>query len=198
LAETGHAILLVTPSGQIAGGFGRPLELAVETAQSPTLSTINLPSDGVAEQWRVLWRPVIRHDGVVVGFLAVALSADAIERALANLFAGLLWGVPLALGLAGIAGYILARFAMRPVDRMTQFARSVSVRQLDRRLDDRGPDDELGRLARTLNDMLERLQGSFERERRFVANAAHELRTPLAALKSRIDVLRQRPRDAEA
>jgi signal transduction histidine kinase len=87
---------------------------------------------------------------------------------------------------------------MRPVDRMTQFARSVGVRDLGRRLDYHGPDDELGRLAQTLDDMLTRLQASFERERRFVADAAHELRTPLTAIKGRIDVLHQRSRDAEA
>src|SRR4030095_6713583 len=87
---------------------------------------------------------------------------------------------------------------MRPVDRMTQFVRSLGANDLQRRLNDRGPDDELGRLATTLDDMLARLEASFARERRFVADAAHELRTPLTALKSRVDVVRQRERDAEA
>src|SRR5205085_9472441 len=85
----------------------------------------------------------------------------------------------------------------RPVAPMTQFARSHGAGHLARRLDDRGPDDELGRLARTLDAMLARLETSFSRERRFVADAAHELRTPLTALKGRLDVVRQRERDAE-
>jgi len=79
---------------------------------------------------------------------------------------------------------------------VTQFARALGAHDLGRRLDDRGPDDELGRLARTLDAMLARLEASFTRERRFVADAAHELRTPLTALKGRLDVLRQRERDA--
>ena len=81
---------------------------------------------------------------------------------------------------------------------MTQFVRSLGANDLQRRLNDRGPDDELGRLATTLDKMLARLETSFARERRFVADAAHELRTPLTALKSRLDVVRQRERDAEA
>jgi signal transduction histidine kinase len=99
--------------------------------------------------------------------------------------------------LAGMLGYGLARLAMRPVDRMTQFIRALDANDLQRRLGDRGPDDELGRLATTLDEMLARLETSFARERRFVADAAHELRTPLTALKSRLDVVRQRERDAE-
>jgi signal transduction histidine kinase len=104
----------------------------------------------------------------------------------------------MTLALAGVAGYGLARLALRPVDRMTQFARSLGANDLGRRLNYRGPDDELGRLATTLDAMLARLEASFTRERRFVADAAHELRTPLAALKGRLDVVRQRERDARA
>ena len=129
------------------------------------------------------WQPVVRHDGVSVGYLAVGQSVEAIEQALHGLLLTLAWAAPAALGLAGLAGYGLARLAMRPVDRMTQFVRSLGANDLQRRLHDRGPDDELGRLATTLDEMLARLEAAFARERRFVADAAHELRTPLTALK---------------
>ena len=143
-------------------------------------------------------QPAVRHDGVTVGHLVVGQSIDAVEQALHSLYLTLSWAIPVALALAGLAGYGLARIAMRPVDRMTQFARSLGANDLGRRLDDRGPRDELGRLAATFDEMLARLQASFDRERRFVADAAHELRTPLAALKGRLDVVRQRERDAAA
>jgi signal transduction histidine kinase len=68
---------------------------------------------------------------------------------------------------------------------------------LDRRLTEPPADDEIGRLARTLNAMLDRLRDSFETERRFLDNASHELRTPLSALKMELDLSRARPRTPE-
>src|SRR5262245_14183207 len=197
LTQAGYAVLLFDPARKLLARFGRALELPADIGAT-SLTTLETDFDGTEEHWRVSWQPVVRHDGVTVGYLAVGQSIDAIEQALHSLFLTLLWAAPAALALAGFAGYGLARLAMRPVDRMTQFARSLGANDLGRRLDDRGPDDELGRLATALNQMLARLEASFARERRFVADAAHELRTPLAALKARLDVARQRERDAEA
>ena len=197
LSEAGYAVLLFDPERRLLARFGRALEPPAEIG-SAELATIEATVGGVSEPWRVSWKPVVRHDGATVGYLAVGQSVEAIEQALHSLLLTLAWAAPVAIGLAGLAGYGLARLAMRPVDRMTQFVRSLGANDLQRRLADRGPDDELGRLATTLDDMLERLEASFARERRFVADAAHELRTPLTALKSRLDVIRQRERDAEA
>src|SRR5208282_4654199 len=69
--------------------------------------------------------------------------------------------------------------------------------QLDRRLHEPNPDDELGRLARTLNGMIARLERSFEEVRRFTADAAHELRTPLAILRNEAEVALRIPRESE-
>jgi len=197
LTQAGYAALLFDPERRLLERFGRTLQVPADIGATG-LTTIDAKVDGVEEPWRVSWQPVVRHDGVTVGYLAVGQSVEAIEQALHSLLLTLAWAVPAALGLAGLAGYGLARLAMRPVDRMTQFVRSLGANDLQRRLNDRGPDDELGRLATTLDDMLGRLEASFARERRFVADAAHELRTPLTALKSRLDVVRQRERDAEA
>jgi signal transduction histidine kinase len=197
LTQAGYAVLLFDPARKPLTRFGRALALPADAGAEP-LTTIETDFDGTEEHWRISWQPVIRHDGVTVGYLAVGQSIDAIEQAMHSLFMTLLWAGPVALALAGLAGYGLARLAMRPVDRMTQFVRSLGAHDLQRRLEDRGPDDELGRLATTLDEMLARLEGSFARERRFVADAAHELRTPLTALKSRLDVVRQRERDAAA
>jgi heavy metal sensor kinase len=202
LGQTGYAVLLFDPERRVLARFGRALQLPADigtTSLATTgLATIDATVEGVEEPWRVSWQPVVRHDGVTVGYLAVGQSVEAIEQALHGLLLTLAWAAPAALGLAGLLGYGLARLAMRPVDRMTQFVRALGADDLQRRLHDLGPDDELGRLAGTLDEMLARLEASFARERRFVADAAHELRTPLTALKSRLDVVRQRERDAEA
>ena len=197
LDRAGYGVLLFDPDRRLLARFGRALELPADIGTA-ALATVENRVAGIDEPWRVSWQPVVRHDGVTVGYLAVGQSVEAIEQALHSLLLTLAWAAPVTLALAGLAGYALARLAMRPVDRMTQFVRSLGANDLRQRLNDRGPDDELGRLATTLDEMLARLEASFVRERRFVADAAHELRTPLTALKSRLDVVRQRDRDAEA
>jgi signal transduction histidine kinase len=107
-------------------------------------------------------------------------------------------GLPLALLLAGVGGYLLASRALQPVDGITQTAQAISASDLDQRIYYQGPADEIGRLASTFDNMLDRLQAAFVRERRFTGDAAHELRTPLAALKGRIGVTLSQPRQAEA
>ena len=198
LSQAGYAVMLFSPSRELLARFGRTLELPSDVATSTGLATVETEFDGTDEHWRISQEPVVRHDGVTVGYLTVGQSIDAVEQAMHSLYLTLLWAAPATLALAGLAGYGLARLAMRPVDRMTQFARSLGADDLAKRIGYSGPDDELGRLANTLDQMLARLEASFTRERRFVADAAHELRTPLTALKGRLDVVRQRERDAGA
>jgi heavy metal sensor kinase len=95
---------------------------------------------------------------------------------------------PVALVAAGGGGWWLARRALRPVSLMTREAEELSVSRLDERIDVPRTSDELQRLATTLNDLLDRLQGLLQDKRRFVADASHELRTPLAAMRAELDV----------
>ena len=94
-------------------------------------------------------------------------------------------------------GYVLARKALAPVDRLVAMAQEITSTRLDRRLDVANPGDELGRLASTLNDMIARLERSFDEIRRFTADAAHELRTPLASMRTEIEVALRSTRSAE-
>lgn len=101
---------------------------------------------------------------------------------------------PLAVMLAGLGGYALARKALAPVDAMTRETERISAEELDARLSVANPEDELGRLALVINAMLGRLQLAFSQLRRFTADASHELRTPLTAIRSVGEVALQLPK----
>jgi signal transduction histidine kinase len=94
---------------------------------------------------------------------------------------------------AAILGWIAAGRALRPVHRITSAARAASERNLSARVALRGPRDELQELADTFDEMLGRLQAAFEGQRRFIANASHELRSPLAVMRATIDVVLDNP-----
>ena len=105
-----------------------------------------------------------------------------------------LFAAPAALLLATLAGYWLAGAALRPVDAMRRQAEAIGATTPDRRLPVPAADDEVSRLARTLNDMLDRLEAALQHERRFVSDASHELRTPLALLRTELELALRHPR----
>jgi two-component system, OmpR family, sensor kinase len=99
-----------------------------------------------------------------------------------------LWAIPVALLLASVGGYFLARKSLEPVAAMVTQARGMGAANLHDRLAVLNPRDELGQLAVTFNQLLERLEESFERQKRFMADASHELRTPVAILHGETEV----------
>jgi len=96
----------------------------------------------------------------------------------------LLLGLPLAVGVAGLGGYALARRALAPIEHMTEQARTITAERLADRLPVAHPDDEMGRLASVFNETLARLEASFAQMRQFTADVSHELRTPLTSIRS--------------
>jgi heavy metal sensor kinase len=114
----------------------------------------------------------------------VARSEGPIAQNLRELIYILFLGLPGAMVIAGVGGYVLARRALAPLDRMAERARSINAERLNDRLPVENPNDELGRVAIVFNETLTRLESSFEQMRRFTADASHELRTPLTAIRS--------------
>ena len=114
----------------------------------------------------------------------VARSEGAVAQNLNQLIYILFLGLPFAVAIAGVGGYLLARRALAPIDRMAERARSINAERLNDRLPVDNPHDELGRLATVFNETLTRLESSFEQMRRFTSDASHELRTPLTAIRS--------------
>jgi heavy metal sensor kinase len=103
---------------------------------------------------------------------------------------------PLMVLLSVAGGYWLARRSLAPVDQMSRSANRITAGQLDERLAIANPEDELGHLASTFNAMLDRLEGTITELRQFTADAAHEIRTPLAVIRSAAEVALHSPRSA--
>lgn len=103
-------------------------------------------------------------------------------------------GILLSIG----TGFILSKRMLKPIDNITKTAQSISINNLKTRIEVKGPDDELNRLAGTFNDMIDRLQDSFERQVQFVSDASHELRTPISVIQGYADLLDRWGKDDRA
>ena len=125
----------------------------------------------------------------LVAVVAASLApANEAQQALLRIY-GL--AALLATVAAALLGFAIARKALAPIARLTSDADDFKASDLQRRLSEPERLDEVGRLARTLNDLLDRLAGAVERERAFTADAGHELRTPLAILRTELELARQ-------
>jgi signal transduction histidine kinase len=133
-------------------------------------------------------------DGVVVA----GQSLDDVDETLATVVGLLLVAVPLVVVLVATTTWMVVARALRPVERMRREVDEVTASRLDRRVAVTGAADEIGRLATTMNRMLDRLDESQSVQRRFVSDASHELRSPLASLRQFAEVARAHPDRVDA
>lgn len=126
-----------------------------------------------------------------------ASSLEPVNEQMTQLLTVLLLAGPPAFAAALAGGYALARQALAPVDRMSAAAEEITATSLDRRLYVPAANDELGRLACTLNGMIARIECAFGDIQRFTADAAHELRTPLSVMRTEAEVALRLPRTPE-
>jgi two-component system, OmpR family, sensor kinase len=142
---------------------------------------------------RVTQARVASERVTLVALESLELQRDFME----DIRATLLWVIPAALLIASIGGYFLARKSLAPVVAMSETAARIGARNLHQRLPVQNARDELGYLASTFNGLLERLDRSFEQQRRFMADASHELRSPVAIIRGEAEVALSKARTSE-
>jgi heavy metal sensor kinase len=158
--------------------------------------TFTIVEHPVLQRQRVL-STSLPHDTTGKTVVLLASMAEA-DHSLAHLQVALFTAVPVIFIAAAGLSYLLAGRTLSPVARLTEATRRITAERLADRLPVANPQDELGRLATTVNDLLTRLEAAFAEQRRFTADASHELRTPLAVLRAEVEVaLRNPPPAAE-
>ncbi|GAA0569689.1 ATP-binding protein [Paractinoplanes ferrugineus] len=190
------------PMAQLYAADGTPLATSVSVAGQVLLdpvqvravrrattgsTTLPVGTAGAPLRLRLLSRPVDGSGRV----LTVAQPLNAVERAGARQLIVLAVASPLLILALAVLVWLLLRAALRPVDVLTREAAAISTLDSDRPLPVVPGDDEIARLAVTLSGMLSRLAVAFDRERAFVDDASHELRTPIAVLRGEIDLALQ-------
>lgn len=132
---------------------------------------------------------LILEQGVFIGYLQAVREMTSEYRFLRLLLTIMFIGSLAGIGGAFITGYTITRKTLEPINTITSTAREISGTDIHKRLQISGPDDELTELASTFNSMLDRLEQAFSRERQFVSDASHELRTPISVVQGYINLL---------
>jgi len=166
-----------------------------------------IPNDGLylhtarengARAYRVAARRVKTGPSDQPYLIVVSQPLETVTEELAMLRRVFMVAIPLALLLAGLGGFFLARKSLAPVVTMSEQARQISAENLEQRLPVINPRDELGQLAYTFNELLARLDSAFDLQRQFMADASHELRTPLSVMRTTTQVILERQRREES
>jgi len=184
---------VVTNDGRVlaasANLAGRPaVSHERPSGPEPIVRTMrDLPDDEETEDYRV-WALAATTRAGEQAVVYVGPSLEAAQEAGTRLVAGLLVGVPLLVAVLGAALWMLVGRALRPVESIRARVATLGSGDLHQRVGVPGTGDEVARLAETMNAMLARLEESEARQRAFVANASHDLQSPLTALRAELEV----------
>ena len=194
---------ILNPKGEplyISGGFreiGYELQdrvLINARNRKETLEEIN--SDGGRIAFRIISTPVYR-DGRLIEIIQLGTQLHYVKRNLSHFRDNILIALPIILVFGTLGGWVLARRSLSPIGYIAVKAQSITSQNLSERLTVRGTGDEMDNLIRTINAMIARLESSFKRMAEFTADASHELKTPLCAMRGEAEVLLLKERKAE-
>jgi heavy metal sensor kinase len=180
---------VLAPAGTVVLSYGDPV------AKAPLLGPADFAHAGRGRTvrragarggFRVIAKRTTRRGKPAI--VVAAESMAPVESSVHRVVVLLILALPAALVLTALGGWWIARRALRPVERMTRAAERIEIERLDEQLADPGTRDEVAHLAQTLNAMLARIRAAIGQQRRLVDDASHELRSPLAAMRSELDV----------
>jgi len=152
---------------------------------------------GKGEKFRVYSRPIFYNNNRIAGAIQVIMSLSDVEKTLANLLFLLFSTSPILLIIASLGGITLARYSLKPIDDIVNATRAIEVENLSKRLPIISKDIEIKRLIETLNEMLERIERGYNREKQLTQDISHELRAPLTIIKGNISLALRRRRSVE-
>ena len=181
-------VQLLSPTGELLDSVGTLQGTSLSPAEARSAAaapvTVERQLPGVDGRARLLARSTSGDDSAIV---VVGQSLRDRNDALSGVVSSFVAGGAVTILLASLIGYLLATQGLAPVEAMRRRAREVSLLPSDEGLPLPAAHDEIRRLGETLNEMLDRLRAAFERESRFVADASHELRTPIAIIKTELE-----------
>ncbi len=194
---------ILTESGDILyiskrfEGMGYKLNerIWVET-KSGKESRENIHSVERKRPFRVISTP-ITIQGDLRYIIQMGTHLKYVRKSLSNFKSNILAALPIILVLGSLGGWLLARKSLSPIGYIASKAQSITSQNLSERLTPRGTDDEMDVLIRTINGMIARLETSFQRMAEFTADASHELKTPICAMRGEAEVLLLKGRKAE-
>ncbi|HAX17161.1 MAG TPA: two-component sensor histidine kinase [Actinobacteria bacterium] len=148
---------------------------------------------------RMITIPIVENKGnrKVTSIVQVGTSLEDFDETMRKLLIIMIISIPTSIGISIVGGYFLAKKAFRPVDQIRKAALKITLSNLGEKIDIGSRRDELGRLARTFNEMISRLRDSFLRINQFSIDVSHELKTPLTILKGQTEVALRKERNNE-
>jgi signal transduction histidine kinase len=191
LVDAGGRVVAATPNVSASV----PLAAFGPVGSGPTARSIDRLPSGPAGRYRVVALSVTVEDRPMAVYVGVGLRT--VDHAIDLLSVALAIGLPVLVLVGGLAIWVGIGRALRPVERLRREVAVISAGNLHERVSAPRSGDEIDRLSSTMNSMLDRLESAAAAERRFIADASHELRSPLAAMRAQLETARAYPQNVD-